>query len=318
MDPFRRLEKGISVSMLTDEDGLTGRECPNPECLGYFKIKFGTGLTEPGLPCHCPYCGHTAGSDHFWTQDQLSYARSIMMRELGKAMKQWATNLDRHLKTQTRNGFIKLGMSYKESYHPIRYYREKDLETKIVCDNCTLEYAVYGVFAYCPDCGTHNSLQILRANFALAAKELELASGTDEPELSRYLMADALENVVSAFDGFGRQLASVNCAKAINPEQALHLSFQSINKARSRVQSLFGFDIADGLTQDDWEAIVRCFQKRHLLAHSMGVVDQAYVDAANDRSVTVGHKVPIGREEIDKLMLHLERLGQCLYQGLKS
>lgn len=41
---------------------------------------------------------------------------------------------------------------------PVRYYREKDIETKVTCDNCTLEYAVYGVFAYCPDCAAHNSL----------------------------------------------------------------------------------------------------------------------------------------------------------------
>lgn len=318
MDPFRRLEKGISVSMLTDEDGLVGRECPNPECLGYFKIRFGTGLTEPGLPCHCPYCGHVAGHDQFWTQDQLGYAQSVLVREVGKAFKQWAENLDHNLKRQTRNSFIKLSMSYKGSYHPIRYYREKELETSIVCDNCTLEYAVYGVFAFCPDCGTHNSLQILRSNFALATKELDMSASSDDKELAQYLMADALENVVSAFDGFGRQIAEVYRDKTNNPDQAQHLSFQNIDRARDRVQNLFGLDFADRITQDEWESVRRCFQKRHVFAHRMGVVDQAYIDATGDIEAVVGRKVRVEPNEIEAFMRLLERVGDRLVSGLSK
>ena len=49
---------------------------------------------------------------------------------------------------------------------PIRYYSEETLETKVVCDECTLRYAIYGVFAFCPDCGKHNSLQILNKNLS--------------------------------------------------------------------------------------------------------------------------------------------------------
>jgi len=30
---LKRLEDGIRVSIPTDEDGLVGRECPNPDCL---------------------------------------------------------------------------------------------------------------------------------------------------------------------------------------------------------------------------------------------------------------------------------------------
>lgn len=318
MDPFSRLERGIQVGLPTDENGLAGRECPNPECLGYFKVKFGTGLTGPGLPCHCPYCGHTEGHDHFRTPAQLEYAQSILLKEVDKAIGQWAKDLDRSLRSQTRNGFIQLSMDYKGGSHPIRYYREKELETTVVCDNCTLEYAVYGVFAYCPDCGTHNSLQILRSNFALASKELAMAASGDDKELAQYLMADALENAVSSFDGFGRQIAEVYRDKASNPDQTQHLSFQNIDRARDRVKDLFGLDFADGISQDEWESVCRCFQKRHVLAHTMGVIDQAYIDATGDQSVTVGHKVPISQQEIEDLMACLEKMGQRLKHGLEG
>jgi hypothetical protein len=54
---LKRLEEGIHIQIPSDEDGLVGRECPQSDCLVYFKIKLGTGLKGEGLPCHCPYCG---------------------------------------------------------------------------------------------------------------------------------------------------------------------------------------------------------------------------------------------------------------------
>ena len=103
-------------------------------------------------------------------------------------------------------GALGIGMSLKVEGrpHPIKHYRESQLETEVVCDHCSLRYAIYGVFAYCPDCGRHNSRQILDKNLELAGKQLYLAASV-ERELSAHLVADALENVVSAFDVFGRE-----------------------------------------------------------------------------------------------------------------
>ena len=80
MDHLRRLGNSISIPIPADEDAFTGRECPQPDCEGYFKIELGTGHKDEGLPCHCPYCGHSAGHDHFWTKEQIEYAKSVAMR----------------------------------------------------------------------------------------------------------------------------------------------------------------------------------------------------------------------------------------------
>lgn len=87
----------------------------------------------------------------------------------------------------------------------------------------------YG-FGWCPDCGVHNSMQILIKNLELARKELLLATTTDS-ELANHLIGDALENAVSAFDGFGREL----CRR-----RAIEIRFQSLNVARRKVQDAFG------------------------------------------------------------------------------
>jgi hypothetical protein len=113
---------------------------------------------------------------------------------------------------------------------PIRHYREKALETEVACDHCTLRYAIYGVFGWCPDCGVHNSLPILAKNLELARKQLVLAESVGK-ELAHHLLGDALENVVSAFDGFGREA----CAA----KGGADIQFQNLAAVRRRVQDSF-------------------------------------------------------------------------------
>src|ERR1700746_1467750 len=80
-----RLSKQVSVPIKTDDNGYLGRECPVKECLGYFKITPGTGIKGPA-PCYCPYCGHKGESNTFFTQEQIEYAKSIVLRKVADAI----------------------------------------------------------------------------------------------------------------------------------------------------------------------------------------------------------------------------------------
>ncbi|MBI4849895.1 MAG: hypothetical protein HY808_15200 [Nitrospirae bacterium] len=315
---FRRLEEGIKVALPTDENGLTGRECPKPECLGNFNVKFGTGLKGENLPCHCPYCGHIAPHDKFWTPEQNEYVHSIATNEVSKALKALTQDWDRDLRQRTKNSFIKMSMEFKGGHHPIRYYQEKQLETNVVCDSCTLEYSIYGVFAFCPDCGVHNSLQILHKNFELVEKEIVLAQNANDTELAKHLIEDGLENAVSAFDGFGRASCFAFADKASNKEQAKDISFQNIVNAKNRVQTLYGFNLAEPLDDEQWAFVARCFQKRHLLAHTMGVIDEDYIKKANDPSAVLGRKITIDAEEARQLINLLDIVGRNLHKSLSA
>lgn len=302
---LERLGNQISVPIKADDDGYVGRECPEETCLGYFKITFGTGLKGPA-PCHCPYCGHTDDQNKFWTQEQLEYAQSVVIRQVTNALRQDLKSMEFDYKP--RGGFG-IGISLKVTNgppHAIRYYREKKLETHVVCENCTLRYAIYGVFGWCPDCGIHNSRQILTKNLELAQKELVLADAV-EGELAEHLIGDALENAVSAFDGFGR---------AISSQKAHEIRFQSLAGARHNVQDAFGFDFADALDTKSWDFICRMFQKRHLLSHKMGVIDDEYVQKANDSTAIAGRKVAVSRDEVQACLALVQKMGDRLYDGI--
>ncbi len=194
---------------------------------------------------------------------------------------------------------------------PIHYYREKQLETEVVCVNCTLRYSVYGVFAFCPDCRQHNSLQILDKNLELVVKMLDVASAGDA-ELAARLIENALEDCVSAFDGFGREICRLHAKATTDPVKAERVSFQSLEGAKQNMNELFKLHLAAGLTDDEWKAAVRAFQKRHLLSHKMGVVDAEYIRRSGDPRAVVGRKVTVDAGEVRALAQVIGKLGRYL------
>ena len=237
MRNLRGMGNQIRISLPTDENGLTSRKCPNSDCEGVFKVKIGTGLKGSNLPCHCPYCGHKSDMGEFNTPEQIEYAKSIAINQITNAIKRDIQTWGRQLERSTRNSFIKMSVDYKSHPRPIQYYQEKQIETFVTCEVCTLEYAIFGVFAFCPDCGTHNSIQILNKNLELVEKEVAFAGSMEDAELGKRLIEDALENAVSAFDGFGRATCSAFADKSSDANQAKEISFQNIVNARNRVQS---------------------------------------------------------------------------------
>ena len=71
-----------------------------------------------------------------------------------------------------------------------------------------------------------------------------------EPELAQRLVGDALENLVSAFDGFGREVCSVAAPKSANPDKACDVRFQNLLGANSSVQKLFAVDLVSFVSAD--------------------------------------------------------------------
>ncbi len=316
MKHLRNLGSQLSISLPPDEEGFIGRECPVAECEGYFKLQPGTGLKGENLPCHCPYCGQGADSNKFFTKAQIEYAKSVAMRAVTGALLKDLKSLEFNHRPQ---GALGIGINMKVSGQPapLHHYRESKLETEVVCERCTLRYTIYGVFGFCPDCAVHNSLQILNKNFELVQKLLAVAEA-QEPLVAQHLIENALEDCVSAFDGFGRATCRAFASKAVKPEKAAEIRFQNIAAARDRVKELFGVDFAAAADPSDWAHVLRAFQKRHLLAHKMGVVDEGYLSATGDTSSLLGRKVSIAGPDVHESMGRLQMLGAELFRSLEA
>jgi hypothetical protein len=309
-DAFEGLGNQVSVTIPPDENGYIGRECPQPACEGYFKVKLGTGL--PGVETrHCPYCGHTDSSGKFFTKAQVEYAKSVVLGQVVDAIRRDLKRLEFDHKPQGAFG-IGLSMKVKDGPPvPIRYYREESLETEVKCDSCALEYSVFGVFAYCPDCRIHNSLQILERNLELVRRQLTLAA-TQDAELQRHLVEDALENCVSAFDGFGRECCRVCAAASTDPGKAESLSFQNLRRVAERLNKLFGLDLASTVSPQVWARADILFQRRHLISHKSGVIDAQYLTETGDPQSMLGRRVQVEPADVIELASVLKSLGSGL------
>jgi hypothetical protein len=203
-------------------------------------------------------------------------------------------------------GFISIGITVRGNPTPIVYYSESELEERITCSECTLEYTIYGIFGFCPDCGAHNSLQIANANLDLVLKTLTLAVMTPA-EVTPKLIENALEDAVSCFDGFGREQCS---------NQPFKVSFQAIDTAQQKLHRESGLDISSGLTVDQWRFVCVQFQKRHLLAHKMEVIDSEYVLRTGCSEDLVGRKVVVSSDDVRNLVSNLRTIAATLYHGI--
>lgn len=309
---LRRLGNKLAIPIPMDKDGFVGRECPQENCEGYFKVKPGTGLTGNELPCHCPYCGHTGAQNSFWTKEQIKYAKSVALRRITDAVREDLKSLEFEVKPK---GPFGIGMAMKlqpGAPVPIRYYREKALETHVMCTECSLEYAVFGVFAFCPDCRTHNSLQILQKNLDLVSKQLALAEKQSDVDLRRHLVEDGLENCVSAFDGFARECCRIRAGTSADPTKCENLSFQNLHRACMRLNDLFGIDLRGNIAAEDWNVLHIGFMRRHLLEHRAGVVDQQYIKETGEAASLLGRRVPVTPPAVEALVSAVEKLGRIL------
>ena len=314
MKHLDRIGSKVSVSISPDDEGILGRECPQTNCEKYFKVQLGTGLIGENLPCHCPYCGHKAGHDMFFTKDQVRYAKSVALNKVTGAILKDLKSLEFNHKP--RGGFgIGISLKVTGKALSIRDYCESDLETEVICDKCALCYMIYGVFGFCPDCGIHNSLQILEKNFAIIEKSLKIAKSQDS-DVYQQLIENALEDCISIFDGFGRETYRVFSSKTSEPEATTKIQFQNITKARKQILEKLGIDIVAFLSNVDWICIEKAFQKRHLLSHKMGVIDVAYQRATGEPPSFIGRRVTVKPEEIHNLLRCLRVLGHGLYQAL--
>lgn len=307
------MNKKIKVELPTDEHGLTGRECPT--CRGYFKVKSGTGL--PTSECICPYCGHKGSHDEFFTHEQVEYVKSVAVRkvlgpELSKLEKAF-----KDLERSTRGGLIQIKVRTSGFNFPLRYYHEKELETHVTCDNCGLEFAIYGVFANCPDCARLNALVIFNKSIEAAKKMLNLIDSIEKGEdsLIESTLIAALTSGIASFDAFGKALRLKYPENL--PSKPKNL-FQNVAVVSEAINKSTGLSIPDLIGKDQYEYILRYFQVRHIYEHNMGVVDDDFLKFIPALSHLKGRKFPLEQVEIAKFLDLLKDLGNKLMRCLET
>lgn len=303
----------ISVPIKADAEGYLDKECPNKECLFVFKAKeedWENLFKDEAV--YCPMCGHNAPADSFWTTEQREKSRKQVDKyvkgKIDAALVEGAKDFNRR---QDRNSFISMsvkvtGISPQHYILPVS--AKKEFERKLKCDECNANYAVIGSAFFCPCCGNNSvektfdeslsKVEIKLHNIPVIRKAIEAVS-KDEAEITcRSLVETALNDCVVAFQRFCEVTFVIE-----NPTEKTSVNvFQRLEDGSNLWKGVFNEGYGDWLTATEFARMNTLFQRRHLLSHREGLVDEKYLQRANDSTYKLGQRIVVKENDVNELL----------------
>lgn len=310
-------EYSMTVTIPKDEDGRVARECPNDECSpGYFKVKLGTGILDKQDAAYCPYCRRSANPSEFTTREQVRYAKDLALKEAHEGVQSMlhkALGLGASGKRTLGGGMLSIEMSLKQSSSPpVRRPFEDEVRRDLRCPHCGLDHTVFGLATWCPDCGEDVFMTHVAAELAVTRVMLGDV-GRRESTLGKRVAAKDLENcledTVSIFEAAVRAIVRRGMAERgmTRDEIGGRLkkfgnAFQSIPRTKDALTDLFGVRVEDAAV---WSEVNHAFEKRHPIAHNLGVIDRKYLERARENEQE-GREIRITANEIETLLSRVE------------
>ena len=305
----------IEVEIASDDDGHIDRECPSLECQFAFKVHEDDWRDiVRDEEVFCPFCGHSANSDKWWTQDQVEHIKELTLARIsshiGQAMKRDA---DRWNRKQPRNSFITMTMKVDNRPHHVPLPSAAEpMQIKIACPECKCRYAVVGAAFFCPACGHNAANLVFNQSISGIRSTLDAIENirTSIPDrdtaetMARFLVENGLLHAVMAFQRYAEVLYDRYQSSAPPRRNA----FQNISLGSELWNTVAGKQYSDYLTTSELESLTISFQQRHLLAHTQGIVDNDYIVRSGDSTYRVGQRLVVGKDTVRSSLALIEKL----------
>ena len=304
----------MNVSIPKDDHGRIARQCPAYSCSpGYFKVKPGTGITGGQQVAFCPYCRHAAVPSEFKTDEQLRYAKDMVVREAHKGIQNMlgkALGIGPSGSKKIGGGFISMEMTYKPGSLPtVRHPMEDELRRDIVCPHCGLDHAVFGIAVWCADCGKDIFLTHVAAELSvisLMLSDVDRRHSSLGARVAGRDVENCLEDIVSIFEAVLKALVARHLKERGSIEEEVDLyfkkevknKFQNIDLTLAFLKSEFSLDLVADLGVEQIQSLKSTFEKRHPITHNLGVIDKKYMERvlSGDQE---GREVRVTRAEIE-------------------
>lgn len=315
--------KQVTIPIHADGEGYIDKECPNEACLFQFKV-----LEEDwqnifnSEKVYCPMCRHEANSKSWYTNEQLAEGREKIKghitNRIHNAIREDAVNFNSR---QSRNSFLSLTMNItggKKDETILPLASKEEMELKITCQECNSRYAVIGSAFFCPSCG-HNSAE---ETFANAVKKIKAKIDnvphikTSLETISKYtaaitcqsLIETSLNDCVVAFQRFNEVLFG----RKFPATKVRFNSFQNVEFGAEYWREAIGETFNDWTNEKEIKSLKIFFQRRHLLSHTEGIVDQKYIDSSGDLSYKIGQRVVVKEADVNLCLSIIEKIIQAL------
>ena len=313
-----RLKKQeVSIPINADDNGYIDKQCPSENCEFLFKVHHEDWRNiVKDEAVWCPFCRHEADADQWFTKSQVEHANAetlgMVKGRIHNAMLKDARRFNRR---QPRNSFISMSMEVKggtKRTYFIPAIAAEPMQLEITCEKCTTRFAVVGSAYFCPACG-HNSvlrtfsdslrkIKTKKDNVDIVREAITEAEGKDEGEVtSRSMIESCLLDGVVAFQKY--------CEGMYEPYGKSRMNtFQNLEQGNKCWKKAIGTGYENWLSINELQSLVILFQKRHLLAHNEGIVDDRYVRESKDNTYKVGQRIVITVSDIDDMVVLIEKL----------
>ena len=326
---LRRLKSRgkLSVWIPSDAEGYLDRECPSSECQFQFKVY------EDDWPdkvrdeeVFCPFCGHSADSGEWFTPQQIKRAKRVgvahVRRRLGRAMKR---DVERWNRVQRRGSFIGITMqvSSRPRHDLLPPAAVEPMRLRITCPECACRYAVIGAAFFCPACG-HNAAELVFSQAlkgirdslaALPAVRAAIVDRDIAETVVRGVIEHGLKDATMAFQRYAEALYANLPAVQQPPRRN---AFQNLAEGSDLWHSATGKHYSDCLGTAKLTTLVCAFQRRHLLSHTDGIVDQNYIDRSGDKSYRIGQRLVIREASVHQCVDLIEELATGMVGDTQS
>lgn len=302
----------MPIQIESDENGFIDRECPNENCLFTFKIDLHDWEDKVvGHHMRCPRCGLVAPHDKWWTQGQLavlnanikSFALGLVHDELNSTFRQ----LERQAR---RNKYVRI--SYKPSSRPL--YANLPIsqtdawETEITCDECGTRFSIIGNAYFCPCCGkdlSTNAIQDSLTSYRRRIDDLQKVHDIFKQDFSseeaekqvESIREDTLGSIVGTFESFCKaryaEMGGTNAKRGV---------FQRLRDGDDLFDELTGFRYEHRIGDDGLDFMNLMFNRRHLITHSNGIVDEQYLRKTGDTLYAARQRVIVRNADLLKLL----------------
>lgn len=290
------------IMVVSDREGLFGRTCP--ECHSYFRT------SSPREICTCPYCSHRNRNENFTTKNQLQFVDRVREAYCQAIASKQTVTID-----------LNKIAGELPANRPAWAYSEESQQNRYKCAGCQTIYDILGEYAGCPTCGKRNSLQVFEKHIAEVDAQLTEADAKLKDRHEREVEWEKLSRCISDFEAMARDIQGQLALLPAIPRRKSEikaLNFQNILKANGCLSNWFGFEFLARFSDADKDFLNRMFNRRHVLTHNAGRVDQEYLENTKDTTVRLNQRIVVRSNELRRIIPLLNKCAQNLFEAFES
>ena len=295
-------QPSVITYIQSDEQGMWGRNCPF--CQKYFRTNHVMGISS------CPYCAKEESGLAFVSKDQRAYITACYDAFARAYVQKKSTSVEiTNITDQT----------------PAWHYSEEKQQFHFKCaeKDCAAETDILGEYGYCPRCGRTNARKLFTEKMdKMLARVDDTEKTVSVPQAQSAIWEEMTKNCVSDFEALANHLRTklLRFPMTTNRRKSVaELSFQRPLQAGQSLEQWFDIGLLEWagsattpkrkMLASESQFVTKMLQKRHILMHGGGIVDDGYLARSEDTEVRLGERISVRGWEVTRFVECLRGMG---------